>query len=304
MNEKQTKILIKKTTRAILLILSIAAGYSLIEYYSDIPEKEKEFSMERVKSKDGTEIGFIIKGNGPPLLLVHGTTADHSRWDPIISHFENQFTVYVVDRRGRGVSGDSPEYNLSKEAEDIAAVVESIDEPVFLLGHSHGAIASLEAALLTENIKRLILYEPPLPLGMPTHPPGVPDKMQALIDNNKNETALEVFFKEVVRMPDYEFEKYCKLPVYKKRIELVPTIPRELTLYRIYSFEPEKFSNLQVPVLLILGGNSPPLFKNAVQTLDSTLPNSKVLVLQGQQHIAMDTDTELFVKEVKNFLNE
>jgi len=303
-NTKQLKSFIKNTISTLLVIISVAAGYMLVRYYQDSFGTKETIYMQKVISKDGTEIGFIRRGNGPPLVLVHGTTADHSRWDPIIPYFEDQFTVYSVDRRGRGMSGDSPEYSLFKEAEDIAAVVESIDEPVFLLGHSHGAIASLEAALLTDNIKRLILYEPPLPLGQPTHPPGVPDKMQVLIDSNKNEAALEVFFKEVVKMPDYEFEKYSKLPVYKKRIELVPTIPRELTLYRIYSFEPDKFSDLQIPALLMLGGDSPALFKDVIYILNKTLPNSTVVVLPGQQHIAMDTNTELFVKEVKRFLNE
>lgn len=260
--------------------------------------------MGKIISRDGTEIGFVKKGKGPPLVLVHGTTADHSRWNPIIPYFENQFTVYAVDRRGRGMSGDSPDYSLHKEAEDITAVVESINVQVFLLGHSHGAIVSLEASLLTDKIKKLILYEPPLPLGIPAYPPGVPEKMTALIDSSRNEPALEVFFKEVVKMPDYEFEKYSKLPVYKRRIELVPTIPRELSLGLIYSFDSEKFTNLQIPALLMLGGDSPSLFKEAIRVLDETLPDSKVLVMPGQQHIAMDTDTEMFIREVKEFLME
>lgn len=260
--------------------------------------------MGKVISKDGTEIGFIKGGNGPPLILVHGTTADHSRWNPIIPYFEDQFTIYAIDRRGRGMSGDSPEYRLNKEPEDIAAVVESINKPVYLLGHSHGALASLEAAILTHDIIRLILYEPPIPFGTPPYPPGVPEKMQALIDSNDNEAALKIFFKEVVKMPDYEFEKYSKLPVYKRRIELTPTIPRELTLHRTYSFDQTKFRNLNIPVMLMLGGDSPPLFNKAIQVLDEALPNSTIVVLPGQQHIAMDTDTEMFVNAVKKFLTD
>lgn len=282
----------------------LAAGYIFFRSYQDSPETKEELSMGKVISKDGTEIGFIKRGNGPPLLLVHGTTADHSRWNPVIPYFENQFTVYAVDRRGRGMSGDSPVYRLSKEAEDIAAVVESINKPVFILGHSHGAIASLEASLLTDKIKKLILYEPPIPLGTPAYPPGVPEKMQALIDSDRNEAALEVFFKEVVKMPDYEFEKYSRLPVYKRRIELAPTIPRELTLGKIYSFNTEKFTNLQIPVLLMLGGDSPGLFEKSIRVLDETLPNSRVFIMPDQQHIAMDTDTEMFVREVNKFLME
>jgi pimeloyl-ACP methyl ester carboxylesterase len=212
--------------------------------------------------------------------------------------------VYAVDRRGRGMSGDSPDYSLFKDAEDIASVVESINEPVFLLGHSHGALASLEAAILTDNIKKMILYEPPVPLGTLPYPPGVPEKMQALIDSNDNEAALKIFFKEVVKMPDYEFEKYSKLPVYKRRIELAPTIPREMAIHRTYSFDQTKFKNLDIPVMLMLGGDSPALFKEAIRVLDKALPSSRVLVLPGQQHIAMDTDTEMFVNEVKKFLSE
>jgi len=304
MKAEQSKILIKNIIRSLLVIFSVAAGYLLIKYFQNSAGTRETYLMEKVISKDGTEIGFIKKGNGPPLLLVHGTTADHSRWDPVIPYFEKDFTVYAVDRRGRGMSGDNPEYSLQKEAEDIAAVVESINEPVFILGHSYGAIASLEASLLTDKIKKMILYEPPLPLGTPAYPPGVPEKMQALIDSNKNEDALKVFFKEVVKMPDYEFEKYSRLPVYKRRIELAPTIPREMTLGQIYTFNSGKFTNLQIPVLLMLGGDSPGIFKEAIRVLDETLPNSRVLVMPGQQHIAMDTDTEMFVREVKKFLSD
>lgn len=124
---------------------------------------------------------------------MHGLTADHRRWSPIKPHFEQQFSVYAMDRRGRGESGDTPDYNLMREAEDVVAVVEAIGEPVFVLGHSHGALCSLEAALLTDHISRLILYEPPLPGIAPPIPPEIPDRMQALIDNGESEAALELF---------------------------------------------------------------------------------------------------------------
>lgn len=183
----------------VVVVITIIAGYQLIKLYSHNPEKEEGYSMEKVISNDGTEISFLRRGNGPPLILVHGTTADHTRWLPIIPHFEKEFTVYAMDRRGRGESGDSPNYHIMREAEDIAAVVKAIDDPVYLLGHSYGGLVALEAALLTDNIKKLILYEPPVPAGKPFYPPGVPDKMQPLIDNGEFESALEIFLKEVVK---------------------------------------------------------------------------------------------------------
>ena len=285
-------------------IVLILAGYFLSKTFLNSSEKEKKYLMEKITSKDGTIISFIKSGSGPHLLLVHGTTAEHSRWMPIIPHFEKHFTVYAMDRRGRGGSGDSPDYHIIREAEDIAAVVEAIGEPVFILGHSYGGICSLESLLLTDKVSRLILYEPPVPSGKPFYPPGVSEKMQPLIDNSKFESALEIFFRDVVKMPDYEFEKYSQLPAYEKRIQLVPTIPREMTIELTYTFQPEKFADLQVPTLLLLGGDSPSVFQEATKLVDSALPDSRIVIMPGQQHIAMDTNTELFVKEVKKFLME
>jgi pimeloyl-ACP methyl ester carboxylesterase len=294
------RILYLLTAVVILVLIYILLGkYSR---YSRSPINDKEYPMEKVSSRDGTLINFIKTGSGPPLLLVHGTTADHSRWLPLIPQFEKHFTVYAMDRRGRGGSGDSPDYHILREAEDIAAVVEAIDKPVSIIGHSYGGLCTLESALLTDKISRMILYEPPIPVDKPIYPPGVPEKMQVLIDANNFESALEIFLKEVVRMPDEELEKYSQLPVYKKRIQIVPTIPRELTIEKTYTFQPGKFADMKVPVLLLLGGDNPPIFREATELVDSALPESRIVILPGEKHIAMDTNPELFVEEVMKFL--
>jgi pimeloyl-ACP methyl ester carboxylesterase len=219
-----------------------------------------------------------------------------------LAHFEQHFTVYVMDRRGRGSSGDSPDYDIMREVEDVAAVVEAIGESVFVLGHSYGAVCSLEAALLTDKVSRLILYEPPIPTGLPQYPPGIPDRTQALLDDGKPEAAVELFMREVVRMPEQALAAYRQLPAWQVRIQLAPTIPREMVIDRIYSFDAEKFASLHVPTMLLLGGDSPPLFQQATELVKSTLPDSQVVILPGQQHIAMDTAPDLFVREALQFL--
>lgn len=259
--------------------------------------------MLQVLSQDRTPIAYHKTGTGPPLVLIHGTTADHRRWNPIIPRFAEHFTVCAMDRRGRGGSGDAPEYHIRREAEDVAAVVDAQGEPVFVLAHSHGAVCALEGALLTDNIRRMVLYEPPLPVGLPTYPPEIPDRMAALIEQGEPEAALEIFFREVVRMPEYEFEPYRRLPVWKERVRLAHTVPREITLDRSYRFQPEKFARLHVPVMLLLGEDSPEFMHRATAAAHDALPESRIVVLPGEQHIAMDTNPDLFVKEVLAFLN-
>lgn len=260
--------------------------------------------MQKVTSRDGTTIGFRRSGSGPPLLLIHGTTADHGRWSGISPDFEQHFTVYAMDRRGRGASTDAREYSVMREAEDVAAVLEHIGESVFVLGHSYGAVCALECALLTDRISRLVLYEPPIPTGIPMYPGHVPDKMRAMIDRGDHEGALELFMKEVVRMPDHELNAYRQLPMWKVRIKLAPTIPRELAIDRLYQFDPERFMHYQVPTRLLLGGDSPDLFRRAATVLGSALKSCTVVSLPGQQHIAMDTNPGLFLEEVLKFLLE
>jgi pimeloyl-ACP methyl ester carboxylesterase len=126
-------------------------------------------TMHKVTSPDGTRISCHRSGAGQPLVLVAGTGAANPKAWPVFSALEQHFTVYAVDRRGHGSSGDSPTYGIEREFEDIAAVVDSIGEPANLLGHSFGGLCALEAALLTQNIRKLILYE-----GFPNPYPGSP----------------------------------------------------------------------------------------------------------------------------------
>jgi pimeloyl-ACP methyl ester carboxylesterase len=98
-------------------------------------------------------------------LLVHGTTDDADMWEPVLPAFELHRTVNAMDRRGRGGSGDREPYALEREWEDIAAAVDSIGTSVDAVAHSLGATCALEAARLTQHVRRLVLYEPPMPFG-------------------------------------------------------------------------------------------------------------------------------------------
>jgi pimeloyl-ACP methyl ester carboxylesterase len=71
-----------------------------------------------------------------------------------------------------------------------------------------------------------------------------------------------------------------------------------------YSFDPARYAGVTVPTLLLVGGNSPAWAQQATQAIHQAIPHSRVAVLSGQQHIAMDTAPDLFVGAVSSFLNE
>lgn len=132
--------------------------------------------VSRTVSADGTEIGWVTSGSGPPLLLVHGMVSDHHRWGPLLPHLEPYVTVHAMDRRGRGLSGDAPDYAVVevREFEDVAAVVDAVAEAsgsaVDVYGHSSGGLFAFGAATLSSRIRRLVLYEG---WPMPQPPEGV-----------------------------------------------------------------------------------------------------------------------------------
>ena len=256
---------------------------------------------ELVTSRDGTPIAVWRSGEGRPLVLVQGEYADHTRWASVLPALEARFTVLAVDRRGRGRSGDAPTYSIEREYEDVAAVVDWAGDGVFLLGHSYGAVCSLEAALLTDRIEKLVLYEPPL--GFVGSPPEVVDELDALHDAGEPEELVAFFMREIVGIPREEIEFLRSLPTWQARVAAAGTIPREERSNRAYEFEGDRFRDMGVPTLFLLGGDSPELFRNAAAEVDATLPDCRLVTMPGQRHAAMDTAPELFAAEVLGFLD-
>jgi pimeloyl-ACP methyl ester carboxylesterase len=216
---------------------------------------------------------------------------------------EQRFTIYAVDRRGRGESGDSASYSLEREYEDMASVVDSIKEPVNLLGHSYGALIALEAALLVKNLHKLILYEPAIRLNGSLYPPNTKNKIQDLLDVGDQEGGLQVFFQEAVGMSGHEIASLKKEPAWTARLASAHTLVREFA-DDDYIFDPMRFKDLNVPALLLSGSESPDVLRAATKAVHEALPDSRIVDMQGQQHVAMSTAPELFARLVIGFLTE
>jgi pimeloyl-ACP methyl ester carboxylesterase len=125
--------------------------------------KQKTYNVGTVTSRDGTVIGYRQLGSGPGLVLVHGGMMGSQNFMKLGTALADIFTIYIPDRRGRGLSGPHGNYSLEREAEDISIVVRATgSENVF--GLSSGAVIALKTALDEPAIKNVILYEPPIPL--------------------------------------------------------------------------------------------------------------------------------------------
>jgi pimeloyl-ACP methyl ester carboxylesterase len=261
-------------------------------------------SQGTVTSIDGTPIAYWRSREGPPLVLVHGTAADHSRWAPVLPAFKQRFTVYAVDRRGRGGSGDSDDYAIEREFEDVAEVVDSLgEESVNLVGHSYGALCALEAALLAKNVRKLVLYDPGIEVaGEQIYPPEVIERLEALLGARDRDGVVATTMREVAGLPPQTVEYMRSQPVWQARVDAAHTIPRELRAVKAYRLDAERFGDLGVPTLALSGGDSPAALRKAGEAVNEALPNSRIVVMPGHGHAAMDTGTDLFTTKVLRFL--
>jgi pimeloyl-ACP methyl ester carboxylesterase len=267
-----------------------------------------ESTATRVESPDGTEIGYWTSGTGPPLVLVHGNPADHTRWRPLLPYLEPYATVHAMDRRGRGASGDAPSYHVEREYEDVAAVVDAVaavsGSQVDVYGHSMGGFIAFGAALRTSNIRRLVLYEgwPPTNPQMFAYPPGLGDRLDTLLAAGDLEGVLETYFRHLLTMSDEQFSALRSQPSWQGRLAAAHTITREDRAYFATPFDPRQAAKIAVPTLLVTGGDSPDSFKGDVMAVAAALPDARIVVLHGQQHVGDVLAPPAFAQHVVAFL--
>lgn len=258
--------------------------------------------MKTVTSADGTLIAYEQGGAGPHLVLVHGTTANRTRWASVRPQLEEHFTVTAMDRRGCGDSGDSAEYAIEREFEDVVAVANAVGAPVLLFGHSYGALCALGAAMQTDKLRGLILYEPwIISEGESLYTPEQLERLDTLLAAGDREGVVKALFAEIAGFPPHEMELLISSPSWAYRVAAAHTIPREARAEEAYRLPADQVGKLSIPALLLLGGDSPPLAGRVNAMLQKTLPNARTVVMPGQQHIAMTTGPDLLVGAVLNF---
>jgi pimeloyl-ACP methyl ester carboxylesterase len=263
-------------------------------------------ALSRVRSRDGTEIGYFSSGKGPSLVLVHGLLGDHTRWDALRPFLEPHVTVHAMDRRGRGGSGDAPAYAFERECEDVAAVVDAVVEvtgvATDLLGSSGGALYAIGATLRTPNIRRLALFEPPPNDVAQLLPSGLLERLDALLAAGDREGVLEAAYRAIVGLSDEEIDHLRAQPAWPNRTAAAHTVPRELRHPPERGFIAEHAETISAPSLVLVGSETPRPYRANAETVAAALRDAELAILEGQGHGAEMFAPEVVAERVLAFL--
>lgn len=238
-------------------------------------------------------------GEGPPLVLVPGVTGDHTHFAFLAPLLEPYFSLWIVHRRGRGRSGDGRAYAIGREFEDVAAVVDAIDDPVDVFAHSFGATVMLGAMPRARNLRRVVLYEPGAGVGPKSA--GFTDELDALLARGELEALLLRFHQEVADPTPEDMDRYRTSPDFDRDLALIATITRECRAEEQWAYSPDAYRSL-TPTLLLVGSESPRRAHQAIALARAALPNSRTTVLHGHGHVAMWTEPELLARLLVKFL--
>nr|BFF13055.1 hypothetical protein GCM10025699_43580 [Microbacterium flavescens] len=107
---------------------------------------------------DGTEIAYEVDGDGPPLVLVHGSGLSRGTWRGLgyLRDLQRDFTVVALDMRGHGKSGkphDAASYSMDLHRGDVEAVLDATGlSPAHYIGYSFGARIGLSIAAHSPSV--------------------------------------------------------------------------------------------------------------------------------------------------------
>lgn len=187
----------------------------------------------------------------------------------------------------------------------MAVVVDDVaartGEPVVLWGHSFGASCAMGAATLTDNVSRLVLYEPSL--GLP-YPAGWIDRVEQLVADGDLEEAIVMVLRELLDFSDEQIEERRAEPEWAGRVATAPTVAREARAEQEWTYAGSRMDHVTAPTLLLSGTASPAAIKDATAAARAAIPGARVRTMPGHAHIAHRTDPAMVAEIVIGFVRE
>lgn len=257
--------------------------------------------MAEIVLPGGRKLGYREEGNGPPMVLVHGSPGDSRSWGRVAPYLRDRFRLLVVDLPGYGGSDRVPDAPIGRAAlmgAAVARLAEACGGSVRLAGHSYGGVVAVQAALQARpgTIERLVLFEPVFFRALQlTGDRAALDPATAHFEDYAGR-ALAGEAGVVRLMIDYWFGDgaFARMPE-QVRAYLDANAPRNALDVRSSFNDTATEAELRAfdrPVLVACGDGSPEIVRAIGRGLLELLPQARMEALAGANHGMLDSHPE------------
>lgn len=276
-----------------------------------MPKKSSaEPSLHQVVSADGTTISYERQGEGPVLILVAQALSDLRDNRRLAALLAEGHTVVNYDRRGRENSGDAGGWCIAREIEDIEALIDAHGGWAVLFGASSGAVLALDAAAaLPEKVASVIAFEPPVIVDgrRAPVPRDLADRLQQLVDEGRGSDAVREFNRVALgASPFMVGAMRLMLGPWRTMVAMAQTAVYDTRLCAgLQDGTPlaaDRWSDLTVPSLVLVGSKSEPFLQTGTREL-SSLIGARHETIEGAHHATPMMRPAALIPSVASFLS-
>lgn len=228
--------------------------------------------------KDGTKIFYKIKGQGSPLLLLHGNGGSSRYFIHQVPYLEKFFRLILIDSRAHGRSGNKgSELTFELMAKDIKEGMDFFNiNRASILGFSDGAnLALVFSKLYPERVEKLVLNSANLDFSSTTMLSRILSHLQY-----------------AVSLAFSPFSKH-----FKNKLSVAGLLFKNLNI------TDEDLKKILSKTLVIVGENDL-IYPEHTRRIASLIPNATLIEVKGHGHLLARTNAKFFNTEVKDFLME
>ncbi|MEI7709822.1 MAG: alpha/beta hydrolase [Rhodospirillales bacterium] len=256
---------------------------------------------------DGRPIHYAEAGNGPPLVLVHGTLLDQRYWAPQMDAFAARYRVYALSMLGCWPTvWDGQDFTIARHTADVAGFIQAVGGRARLLGHSRGGHISFRVASEhPELVEELVLSEPggdcDTTLGgsiaAGSQVAGF-NAVAAEIGAGRIDDGMRQFVDRVYGPGVWD--RWPDAPRQHHRENARSMLGQAHENRKPYSLAAARA--IQARTLLVNGGDTPPSFVANVEALVRAIPDVRRVVIPGTTHDLSNEDPTRFNAAVLDFL--
>jgi pimeloyl-ACP methyl ester carboxylesterase len=299
----------------VLVVLTAFPGFCTAR------RENEALALKKVTVRDGVELHYQERGQGMPVVFVHGSLSDGSYWHDQLAPFaEAGFRAIAYSRRYNFPNRNKPRpgYSAVVDADDLAALVQKLHlGKVDVVGHSYGALTALFLAVKRpELVRKLVLCEAPA-VSLLAHLPGdqsaigrttladiqerMVKPMQAAFRRGDDDAGLRAFMGYVMRDP-HAWDKMSE-SAREETLKDVREWDVMMTRGELFpKLDPQAVRNIRAPVLLLSGEKSYPFLGLIDEELARLLPNNRRIILPGATHRMWFEQPDECRKDVLEFL--